>query len=230
MKHYPKAALGALVLLAAIPRNLSAEEIKIPGIPIPAVSPDGRLVFRLLDDQESEFAKRDPGYTLAVVETKAGHPIFILPETVSVAASHVEDVHVVWSKDSTRLAINYVAGGGYETTSLFRRDGKTFREMPDPEAVLSEYPAKEKLRQIQKLGLPANTCQRRISDIFSTRRWIDDDAIEADAFSQASIVFKGAEGDDLNYVEGLFRIVAKFDSQSGQWRVVKSVKKPWRSM
>lgn len=224
-KFFPGAALAALVLCAAAAQNLSAQALKPPGAKIPARSPDGRLVFRMLDDRESEAEKRDPGYALAVVDTKTGRRIFVLPENF-VATSHVEEVRVVWSKDSTRFAINYVAGGGYQATSLFRRDGKTFSEMPGPEEVLRAYPSKEKLRQLREQGLPENSYQRRILDASFTRRWIDDETVEADAYSLASVTFKTREGEDRTDVDGYFRIVAKLDPKSGKWEVLKSVKRP----
>ena len=193
-----------------------------PGQPMPATSPDGRFVFRQLDESEQAKLGADPQSVPGVFDAKTRKRLFTIPDDMY--NSFMETIRVVWSKDSTRLAINYRAGGRYFATMLFKIDGTKFTEIPSPEETLSALPAGEKIVQIKAMGLKADAYQRRIHDEFTTRQWLDDNTIEVDARSDSTVMIKGTDGEDIADVSAGFRCTAKFDPKTKKWKILKSQK------
>ena len=193
-----------------------------PGQAMPSTSPNGRFVFRQLDDEDPPVADREARSTQAVFDTKTHRRVFVFPPYAG--DSFGDTIRAVWSKDSRRLAVNYRAGGRYYCTSLFEIDGAKFRELPNPEEALTAPLARAKIEQIKALGLPEDAYQRRINDAFTTRRWIDGNTIEADGSSESTVVVKGADDEDIEEVAASLRCILKFDPGTMRWEIVKSRK------
>ncbi|MCX6972095.1 MAG: hypothetical protein NTV93_18365 [Verrucomicrobia bacterium] len=191
-----------------------------PGQSPPAKSPNGRFVFRDLDKKELDKPGDDGGSTQAVFDAKSQKPVLADCSFISFP----ESASAVWSKDSTRLALNYRAGGRYATTSLFKWDGKKFVEVPSPEELLSALVTAAKLKEVKALGLKPDAYQRRISDGFNTCQWVDDDTIVAVADSISSVLVKDKDGEDSVDVCVKFRCTLKLDPKTGTWKIVKSEK------
>ena len=191
-----------------------------PGQSPPSKSPNGRFVFRDLNAKELAKLGDNGGSTQAVFD--AGSPKPVLADCSFI--SFPESASAVWSKDSTRLALNYRAGGRYATTSLFKWDGKKFVEVPSPEDLLSALVTGAKRKEVKALGLKPDAYQRRISDGFATRRWVDENTIEAVADSTSSVLVKDKDGEDSVDVFVKFRCTLKLDPKAGTWKILKSEK------
>lgn len=209
---------GLLCLVLTSNRQALAEDD--PGQSPPATSPNGRFVFRDLDKKELANLGNQGGSTQAVFDTKTRKPVLADCQFISFP----ESASAVWAKDSTRLALNYRAGGRYATTSLFKWDGKKFLELPSPEESLEALVTEEKLKGIKALGLKPDSYQRRISDSFTTCRWIDPNTIEAVAHSISSVMIKNKDGEDSEDVCAGFRCTMKLDPKAGKWKILKSEK------
>ena len=221
-RHARALAATTSALCLALLFCLRANAEDDPGQAMPSTSPNGRFVFRQLDDEDPPVTDRETRSTQAVFDTKTHRRVFVFPPYAG--DSFGDTIRTVWSKDSRRLAVNYRAGGRYYCTSLFEIDGTNFRELPDPEETLTAPLARAKIEQIKSLGLTADAYQRRINDTFTTRRWIDGNTIEADGSSESTVVVKGADGEDIEEISASLRCILKFDPATMRWEIVKSRK------
>ena len=216
------AIMKTATLSLALLLSLHAFAEDEPGQPMPATSPDGRFVFRQLDESEQAKLGADPQSVPGVFDAKTRKRLFTIPDDMY--NSFTEAIRVVWSKDSTRLAFNFRAGGRYYTTALYKLDGTKFIEIPSPEETLSALPAREKIVQIKAMGLKADAHQRRIHDECTTRRWLDGNTIEVDARSESTVLLSQTDENDIDGVSGAFRCTAKFDPKTKKWKILKSEK------
>jgi hypothetical protein len=214
-----KTATWCLALLLSLPALAEDDE---PGQPMPSTSPNGRFVFRQLNESELAKLGADQQAVPAVFDTRTQKPVFTIPDDMF--NSFTEAIRVVWSGDSARVAFNYRAGTRYFTTALYKIDGTKFTEIPSPEETLSVLPAREKIVQIKALGLKADAHQRRIHDEFTTRRWLDGNTIEVDARSESTVLLSEKDDNDIDGVSGAFRCTVRFDAKTKKWKVLKSEK------
>jgi hypothetical protein len=212
-----KTATWCLTLLLSLPALAKDDE---PGQPMPSTSPNGRFVFRQLSESELAKLGADQQSPPCVFDTQTNKVVFTAPDDMY--NSFTETLRVVWSKDSTRMAVNYRAGGRYHTTALYKIDGVKFIEIPSPEETLSVLTAREKIAQIKSLGLKADAYQRRIHDECTTRRWLDGNTIEVDARSESTVLLSETDENDIEGVTGAFRCTTKFDVRTKKWKVLKS--------
>ena len=169
------------------------------------VSPDGNFVFK--------FRKDDPEAPFGVFSKKTGK--LVLTPPVAAINSFTDQVTWLWSPDSKQIALNFRAGGRYNTAGIFAWDGKAFSELPDFEAMLSEKLDTEKENDRQKQGISSDAYQRRIWDSFKVRRWIDDNTLEVDAYSIRSV----ALGDnDQTDITGSLRFRVQ-RGKDGPWKI-----------
>lgn len=130
---------------------------------------------------------------------------------------------VIWARDSRRFAFSYHEGVRYRGCAAFELIGSTWKQLADfaedAEAV-QKVIKQAKLAQMKKLGLKPTTNQRRISDTWRARRWLDNDTLELYAFSE-SVVYKGKEDEEIESISCgvVFRV--KCDNRGG-WKVVSS--------
>jgi hypothetical protein len=203
-------AAGLLVIAQA---SLAGD--KAQAIP----SPDGRFCF------EIAAADDDNPFGIARITSKeTGKAVWETPEEVR--NSFTKDSRCVWSPDSKKFALNYRAGGRYETTDIFRWDGRVFGPSPSIEEVFASRLDAAKEKQLRKLvdTLPADfpgkkalldgANQRRNWDNFTVRRWIDGNTLEATGYS-ISFVAPGIEDNDGEDISGALRLVLRFDER---WR------------
>ncbi len=177
-----------------------------------AVSPDGDFVFK--------FRKDDPDASFGVFLKKTGKSVLTPPDIA--VNSFTDQLTWLWSPDSKQIALNFRAGGRYNTTSVFAWDGRKFSELPDFETMLSEKLDAEKEIDRQKQGIPSDAYQRRIWDSFKVRRWIDNNTLEVDAYSIRSV----ALGDnDQTDITGSLRFRVQRD-KNGQWKITKQDRVP----
>jgi len=211
---------GIAFLAILILSNAHAEDD--PGGELPSTSPNGRFVIRQIDDKEQVKFGKDNDSSLAIFDTKTRKLVSIVPSEIGIAFP--ESLYVIWSKDSTRLALNFRAGGRYCITSLLRLDGGKFIELPSPVETLEALAAKTKLEAVKSMGLNPDTYQRRIYDTFVTRRWLDGNTIEADARSVSSVLIKEKDGENSEDVIASFRCIVKWNSKTKTWTILKTKK------
>lgn len=170
-------------------------------------SPDGEFLFK--------FDNADPESPYAIYSKVTGKVLMKAPEET--LTSFVNSVNCLWSPDSKCFALNFQAGGRYETALVYRRDGKTFAELPSFEELLAAQLDAEKTRDMAKQGIKADAYQRRIWDCFKVRRWIDEKTMEVDAFSIRTVMLKE---DEFAEVSGSLRFQIQQDKK-GKWRILK---------
>ncbi|MEI6034884.1 MAG: hypothetical protein WCS65_11470 [Verrucomicrobiae bacterium] len=172
-----------------------------------ALSPDKRFVFQFEDGQ--------PDVPFGVFSRKSGKMVFKATDEAN--SSFVSTVRCLWAPDSRQFALNYRAGGRYNTTDIYRWDGKTFLKAPSFEEMLGARLQAEKAKDLKAQGIKADAYQRRIWDSYSTKRWIDVNTVEVDAYTIRAVATKE---DDFADVAGSLRFVVHWD-QRGKWVIVK---------
>lgn len=185
-------------------------------------SPDGRFYFEIAaTDADDSFA------VARVVAKSDGQVVWQTPEDARNSFS--AESACVWSPDSKRFALNWRAGGRYETADVFRWDGKAFVPSPSLEKFFAPRleAAKEKeLRELEE-RLPdfpdkqavLRRSQRRIWDNVAVRRWIDNNTLEATGYS-IRFVTPGLEENDGEDISGALRLVMRSDAH-GRWKILK---------
>lgn len=196
--------------LAVAPASLAGDnEQAIP-------SPDGQFCFEIAADDNNPFG------IARITSKETGKAVWETPEEAR--NSFTEDSRCVWSPDSKKFALNYRAGGRYETMDIFRWDGGVFVPSPSFEELFSSRLAAAKEKQLRKLvdklpedfagkkALLEGANQRRIWDNFTVRRWIDGNTFEATAYS-ISFVCPGIEENDGENISGALRFVLHIDDR-----------------
>ena len=191
-------AAGAVILLASA--GAQDEETT-------ALSPDNKFVFKFQDDH--------PDVPFGVFSRKSGKMVFKATDEAN--TSFVSTVRCLWSPDSRQFALNYRAGGRYNTTDIYRWDGKTFVKAPSFEEMLGARLQIEKTKDLKAQGIKADAYQRRIWDSFSTKRWIDVNTVEVDAYTIRAVATKN---DDFADITGSLRFVVHWENQ-GKWKIIK---------
>lgn len=172
-----------------------------------AASPDGEFLFK--------YDNADPESPYAIYSKATGKVVMKAPEET--LTSFVNSVKCLWAPDSKCFALNFQAGGRYETALVYRRDGKTFAGLPSFEEMLAAELEVEKARDMKKQGIKADAYQRRIWDCFKVRRWIDGRTMEVDACSVRTVMLKE---DEFAEVSGSLRFQIQQDKK-GKWRILK---------
>jgi hypothetical protein len=224
-------AIVGISLLALISLLLApcfcAEEEEEPAQELPSKSPDGKWLVRSPNDAEREKLKEDEAPKLGLYEVSTGrHVACLLLDTFE---GFTETLQVVWSKDSTRMAFNFRAGGRYYSTALYELKEGKFIDLPAPEDMLLGFLDQVKAAQIKEMGLKPGVYQRRIHDEITTRRWIDANTVEVDAHSIRTVPVKlkgQAEDEEPEIVDvaAKFRFLLKLDAKKKGWKIVKSEK------
>jgi hypothetical protein len=160
--------ISLLLLDVSVARAQDEKEI-----PIASTSPDGRFVFR----------KLGPGLGYGVVEIKSELPVPLGDETEGITPVTGTSIAGVWAPDGEHLAVNYRAGGRYETTQLYQWTGDKFEPMADLEELLVAWEENERAEFLKREKLPRDTYLRRIWDTFRTERWRDSQTVEVFVYS-----------------------------------------------
>ena len=189
---------------------------------MPAKSPDGRFVIRRMSAAESDVQGVDGEGGPAIFEIKTGKKFPGISEDA--LNTFTNGLRAVWSKDSTRIAVNYQAGTRYFVSEFLVWNGKRFDKLPSPEELLMQMLEKERAAQIKAAGLKDDIHQRRIEDTYATRRWIDENTIELDARSIRTVPIGKPGEDDITDIEANFRCTLKLDAKSKKWKVLKAEK------
>lgn len=219
--------VSLLALIFILPAPCFSAEEEAPGQEPPSKSPDGKYLVRSPNEEQREKLKEDEVPKLGLYEQPSGRHVEC--PILDSMEGFMESLRVVWSKDSTHMAINFRSGGRYYTTSLCElKDGKSIN-LPDPEDMLLGFLDSQKAAQIKEMGLKPNVFQRRILDVVAVRRWIDATTIEVDAHSMRTVPvrLKGQAEDEepeIVYVSAKFRFLLKLDSKKKEWKILKSEK------
>lgn len=171
------------------------------------LSPDGRFAFHVIMGET-----RDP---VVVTEKKGGNVVWNGSDEFS--SSFLESIRCVWAPDSAHFAFNWREGGRYETTKLFRWDGKTFQRMPDPEDVAGKWIEAARNTALKNQGVKQDAYQRRIWDKYAVEKWIDSRTIQLIAYSIRLVTEKDAEEGSDVFVG--FRYQLRLDKK-GKWTKV----------
>jgi sugar lactone lactonase YvrE len=146
---------------------------------------------------------------------KAGTTEVVLDLSEDVLPDWCNGAEVVWAPDSKRFALNYQAGGRYNTTAVYQLRDDKWVALRSPETDETTKPLERAQSvQLRKMHLPKNTYQRRIWDTWKVRKWTDANTAILYADSQRSVSDKG----DL---EAHFLFTLKFDAD-GNWKIVKT--------
>lgn len=216
--HFPtNSAICALFVLLAAFCRAEDKPLQIP-------SPDKKFVYEFVDpDADAAFGKA------RVVSKSSGETLWQSPDEMN--NSWVQTAKCIWSPDSKKFAVNFRAGGRYETMGIYRWNGKAFVESSSPEDLLAARLDAIKDRQLRELvaNLPPSfpnkdailhgSFQRRIWDNFRLRRWIDDNTAEVTAYSERTVSAPDTEQDGEE-IFGSMRFVLRLDAK-GQWKILK---------
>lgn len=189
----------------------------------PAVlSPDGKFSAEIVEAEAD-----NPFASVRIVSKENGKTVWESPEESR--SSFTADSKCLWSPDSQKFALNCRAGGRYETTEVFRWDGKTFVPLPSIEELFTPRLEAAKEKQLGELAreLPdfpdkmatLRRNQRRIWDNFTVRRWIDGNTLEATGYS-VRLVTPGLEENDGEDIHGALRLVLRSDAR-GRWKIIE---------
>jgi hypothetical protein len=176
-------------------------------------SPDKRFAVRATE--EDGMVSR-----IEVIEVANGRSVADLSEDIML--SETQSVEVLWAKDSKKFAVNFRAGGRYETTSFHRWEKDGFFAMGSPEEVLYDtivLPARK--RELESAGKPADTYLRRIWDDWRTVKWIDANTVEIHGDSTAAYY---VDDEPIDIAVGINATV-KFDAK-GKPEILKAVEVP----
>ena len=179
-------------------------------------SPDGKFVMK--------FTDADPDVPFGIFDKASGKLLLKAPDDV--VNSFTETVVCVWSPDSRQFALNFRAGGRYNTAFVFRWNGKAFVELPSFEEMLAAKLDEEKAKELKEGGFKKDAYQRRIWDSFTVRRWIDADTLEVDAYSIRAVAI---DGDDSAGITGSIRFQLQRDKK-GKWKITKQKHVPIEEM
>jgi hypothetical protein len=175
------------------------------------------LAVGAAEDEQNTQSSPDKNWEYKVVDSA---PAIVKAGSSDVSVELPGPGEVIWARDSRRFALSYRAGVRYRGCAAFELVGSTWKQLADfaedAEAV-QKVIKRAKLAQVKKLGLSSTTNQRRISDTWRARRWLNNDTLELNAFSE-SVVYKGEEIESVS-CSVLFRI--KCDNRGG-WKVVSS--------
>lgn len=179
-------------------------------------SPDGRFLMK--------FTGANPDIPFGIFEKESGKLLLKAPdETVN---SFTETVACVWSPDSKQFALNCRMGARYNTTLVFRWNGKAFTESPSFETMLSVKLDDEKAKELKEGGFKKDAYQRRIWDSFTVKRWIDVSTLEVDAYSIRAVTISE---DDSTDVSGSIRFQLQRDKK-GKWKITSQKHVPIEEM
>jgi hypothetical protein len=179
-----------------------------------AISPDKQWEFQFDGDQKTVIAK-------------AGTKETVLDLSENVPPQFAKDATLLWTPDSKRFAINYRAGGRWNTTALYQLRADKWVALRSPEAnEIYEPLNRAKAAQLKKLHLPKSTNQRRIWDTTQLRSWTDADTAILFASSDRSVMFNkdlsvNENREDTGDLVAGFIFTLKFDAR-GNWKIVKT--------
>ena len=178
-------------------------------------SPDGRFVLRAVADEDglaSRVIVVEPGAKNRTVADVGG----------DVMLSALDSIRVVWADDARRFAVNFRAGGRYETTSFYRWEKDAFVETEFPESAIYERiikPARK--RELKAAGKPADTSLHRVWDRWETVKWLGENtaAVHGD-----SIAAYDDNGEDTDIATGV-DVTLKFGAD-GKAAIVEAKEVP----
>lgn len=173
-----------------------------------STSPDGRFSIQKVVDAQGST-------NFQIVEDKTSRRVGLFPK--GDGALFVESAVFVWAPDSRRFAWNHQEGGRYSTTSIFQYLKGKFVELKSPEDRLGySLIERERARQLAEMKLSAKAYQRRISDTWEVKRWIDAATAEVLVRSIRSLPQDGDVDLDI-----WVRHTLKF-APDGTWKVTRS--------
>ena len=205
------AALVVVLLSGVIVPPLFADET---GKDRGWLSPDKQWEYQFDGDQKT-------------VIVKAGTNETVLDLSENVPPQFAKDATLLWTPDSKRFAINYRAGGRWNTTALYQLRADQWVALRSPEAnEIYEALNRAKAAQLKKLHLPKSTYQRRIWDTTQLRSWTDADTAILFASSDRSVMFNkdlsvNENREDTGDLVAGFLFTLKFDAR-GNWKIVKT--------
>jgi hypothetical protein len=176
------------------------------------LSPDKQWEYRPDADQKALVVKVDKSQTA-------------LDLSEDVPPQFAKEATLVWALDSKRFAINYRAGGRWNTTALYQLRAAKWVALRSPETnEIYEPLIRAKAAQLKKLHLAKRTYQCRIWDTTKLSSWTDADTAILFASSDRSVMFnkdlsvneKREEMGDL--VAGF---LLKFDARSN-WKIINA--------
>jgi len=138
-------AIGALVITS----SLQADDKEI----IRDKSPDGKFALQVSKDEQ--------GGSAAIIDLKSTGEVV----TLEIYQNYTEESHLVWSKDSQRVAYFVPDRRGGSTTVYFR-NGSKFEEVPLPEIPECKNVAKE-----------GETHVKTVETTISPQKWLSSDTL-----------------------------------------------------
>jgi hypothetical protein len=159
-------------------------------------SPGGRFVFR----------KLGPELGYGIVERKTGKTIAMGENSEGITGVGESVPDALWQEGGTKFAVNYRAGGRYNTTQLFAWRGGKFAEMASAEEMLGKVVEKDRAAYLKKRKLPADQYLRRIWDTYRTLRWVDENTVEIYVYSDRTFMKEGDDELDDATISGVFTV------------------------
>ena len=211
-----RAVIAAMIAAGAMAAPLFAEEATQEKAALPAgyLSPDKQWEYRPDSDDK-------------VVILKAGGAEPALDLSDAVPPQFAKEAKLAWAPDSKRFAINYRAGGRWNTTALYQLRDDQWVALRSPENDETYEPLnRAKAAQLKKFHLPKSTFQRRIWDTCTLRSWTDANTAILYAYSDRSLMFNKdlSENDarqDLGDLVAACLFTLKFDAR-GHWKIIKT--------
>ena len=113
------ALLASILVATSLVPSLEAKDV------IKDKSPDGKFALRIRKGEE--------GWEAAIIEVRTKETLVDL----DVYGNYVEDIRLLWSKDSKRVA-HFEPDRREGTTHIYFRDGSKFEEVPFPSGEVPE--------------------------------------------------------------------------------------------